>query len=59
MRYYRCTPYLSARRFGEAVLGRRGIESMHRVLDVNMKGILIFLAASPGGLDARLRGLVN
>ncbi|HEX3448875.1 MAG TPA: hypothetical protein VHS97_11510 [Isosphaeraceae bacterium] len=45
MRYYLCTRYLSAKRFGEAVRGRWGIESTRRVLDVNMKGILVFLAA--------------
>jgi predicted transposase YbfD/YdcC len=45
VRYYLCTRYLSAKRFGEAVRGRWGIKSMHWVLDVNMKGILVFLAA--------------
>jgi len=37
VRYYRCTRYLSGNRFGKAVRGRWGIESMHWVLDVNFR----------------------
>jgi predicted transposase YbfD/YdcC len=35
VRYYLGTRYLSGKRFGEAVRGHWGIESMHWVLDVN------------------------
>ena len=35
VRYYLSTRYLSGKRFGEAVRGHWGIESMHWVLDVN------------------------
>jgi predicted transposase YbfD/YdcC len=35
VRYYLSTCYLSGKRFGEAVRGHWGIESMHWVLDVN------------------------
>ena len=35
MRYYLSSRYLSGKRFGEAVRGHWGIESMHWVLDVN------------------------
>src|SRR5450631_4897227 len=37
VRYYLCTRYLSGKRFGEAVRGHWGIESMHWVLDVNFR----------------------
>ena len=37
VRHYLCTRYLSGKRFGEAVRGHRGIESMHWVLDVNFR----------------------
>jgi predicted transposase YbfD/YdcC len=37
IRYYICNRYLSGKRFGEAVRGHWGIESMHWVLDVNFK----------------------
>jgi predicted transposase YbfD/YdcC len=37
VRYYICSRYLSGKRFGEAVRGHWGIESMHWVLDVNFK----------------------
>ena len=37
VRYYLCTCYLSGKRFGEAVRGHWGIESMHWVLDVNFR----------------------
>ena len=37
MRYYILSRYLSGPRFGEAVRGHWGIESMHWVLDVNFR----------------------
>jgi predicted transposase YbfD/YdcC len=37
VRYYLCTRYLGGKRFGEAVRGHWGIESMHWVLDVNFR----------------------
>lgn len=37
VRYYLSTRYLSGKRFGEAVRGHWGIESMHWVLDVNFR----------------------
>jgi predicted transposase YbfD/YdcC len=37
VRYYLCTRYLAGKRFGEAVRGHWGIESMHWVLDVNFR----------------------
>jgi len=37
VRYYVLSRYLSAKRFGEAVRGHWGIESMHWVLDVNFR----------------------
>jgi predicted transposase YbfD/YdcC len=37
VRYHLCTRYLSGKRFGEAVRGHWGIESMHWVLDVNFR----------------------
>ena len=37
VRYYICSRYLSGKRFGEAVRGHWGIESMHWVLDVNFR----------------------
>jgi predicted transposase YbfD/YdcC len=37
VRYYLSSRYLSGRRFGEAVRGHWGIESMHWVLDVNFR----------------------
>jgi predicted transposase YbfD/YdcC len=37
VRYYLGSRYLSGRRFGEAVRGHWGIESMHWVLDVNFR----------------------
>lgn len=37
VRYYICSHYLSGKRFGEAVRGHWGIESMHWVLDVNFR----------------------
>jgi predicted transposase YbfD/YdcC len=37
VRYYLVTRYLSGKRFGEAVRGHWGIESMHWVLDVNFR----------------------
>jgi predicted transposase YbfD/YdcC len=37
VRYYLVTRYLSGKRFGEAVRGHWGIESMHWVLDVNCR----------------------
>ena len=37
MRYYIVSRYLSGKRFGEAVRGHWGIESMHWVLDVNFR----------------------
>jgi predicted transposase YbfD/YdcC len=37
VRYYLATRYLSGKRFGEAVRGHWGIESMHWVLDVNFR----------------------
>ena len=37
VRYYLSTRYLSGQRFGEAVRGDWGIESMHWVLDVNFR----------------------
>jgi predicted transposase YbfD/YdcC len=37
VRYYLSTRYLSGQRFGEAVRGHWGIESMHWVLDVNFR----------------------
>jgi predicted transposase YbfD/YdcC len=37
VRYYLCSRYLSGKRFGEAVRGHWGIESMHWVLDVNFR----------------------
>ena len=37
VRFYICNRYLSGKRFGEAVRGHWGIESMHWVLDVNFK----------------------
>jgi predicted transposase YbfD/YdcC len=37
VRYYILNRYLSGRRFGEAVRGHWGIESMHWVLDVNFR----------------------
>ncbi len=37
MRYYLSSRYLSGKRFGEAVRGHWGIESMHWVLDVNFR----------------------
>jgi predicted transposase YbfD/YdcC len=37
VRYYLGSRYLSGKRFGEAVRGHRGIESMHWVLDVNFR----------------------
>ncbi len=36
-RYYLSSQYLSGKRFGEAVRGHWGIESMHWVLDVNFR----------------------
>jgi predicted transposase YbfD/YdcC len=37
VRYYLSSRYLSGKRFGEAVRGHWGIESMHWVLDVNFR----------------------
>ncbi|MDB5348973.1 MAG: transposase [Planctomycetota bacterium] len=37
VRYYLSSHYLSGKRFGEAVRGHWGIESMHWVLDVNFR----------------------
>ena len=37
VRYYLCSRYLSGKRFGEAVRGHWGVESMHWVLDVNFR----------------------
>ena len=37
VRYYALSRYLSGRRFGEAVRGHWGVESMHWVLDVNFR----------------------
>ena len=37
IRYYIASRYLTAKRFGEAVRGHWGIESMHWVLDVNFR----------------------
>jgi predicted transposase YbfD/YdcC len=37
VRYYALSRYLSGKRFGEAVRGHWGIESMHWVLDVNFR----------------------
>jgi len=37
VRFYICSSYLSGKRFGEAVRGHWGIESMHWVLDVNFR----------------------
>ena len=37
VRYYLSSRYLSGQRFGEAVRGHWGIESMHWVLDVNFR----------------------
>ena len=37
VRYYLCTRSLAGKRFGEAVRGHWGIESMHWVLDVNFR----------------------
>ena len=37
VRYYILSRYLSGQRFGEAVRGHWGIESMHWVLDVNFR----------------------
>jgi predicted transposase YbfD/YdcC len=37
VRYYLSTRYLGGKRFGEAVRGHWGIESMHWVLDVNFR----------------------
>ena len=37
VRYYILSRYLSGKRFGEAVRGHWGIESMHWVLDVNFR----------------------
>lgn len=37
VRYYIASRYLSGKRFGEAVRGHWGIESMHWVLDVNFR----------------------
>jgi predicted transposase YbfD/YdcC len=37
VRYYICRRYMSGKRFGEAVRGHWGIESMHWVLDVNFR----------------------
>src|SRR5260370_40635009 len=37
VRYYLVTRYLSGKRFGEAVRGHGGIESMHWVLDVTFR----------------------
>ena len=37
IRYYIVSRYLTAKRFGEAVRGHWGIESMHWVLDVNFR----------------------
>ncbi len=37
VRYCLCTGYLGGKRFGEAVRGHGGIESMHWVLDVNFR----------------------
>ena len=37
VRYYVLSRYLSGKRFGEAVRGHWGIESMHWVLDVNFR----------------------
>ena len=37
VRYYIVSRYLSGKRFGEAVRGHWGIESMHWVLDVNFR----------------------
>ena len=37
MRYYILSRYLSGKRFGEAVRGHWGIESMHWVLDVTFR----------------------
>ena len=37
IRYYITSRYLTAKRFGEAVRGHWGIESMHWVLDVNFR----------------------
>ena len=37
VRYYLSSRYFSGKRFGEAVRGHWGIESMHWVLDVNFR----------------------
>jgi predicted transposase YbfD/YdcC len=37
VRYYLSSRYLSGKRFGEAVRGHWGIESMHWILDVNFR----------------------
>jgi predicted transposase YbfD/YdcC len=37
VRYYLSSQYLSGKRFGEAIRGHWGIESLHWVLDVNFR----------------------
>ena len=53
VRYYILSRYLSGQRFGEAVRGHWGIESMHWVLDVN------FREDDPPMADTRERMLGN
>ena len=50
VRYYLSSRYLGGKRFGEAVRGHWGIESMHWVLDVNFR---------EDDSRARERGLCN